>query len=44
MVYTETIIIIIIVHLGVSESGEYLPHCFVAWQISTTIHLHRSEQ
>ena len=42
MVYTETIIIII--HLGVGESGEYLPHCFAAWQISTTIHLHHSEQ
>ena len=38
LVYTKTII-----HLSVGESGGYLPRCFAARQISTTIHLHFGE-
>ena len=40
VVYTRTIII---VHLGVAESGGYLPRRLAARQISTTIQLHLSE-
>ena len=40
VIYTKTTIII---HLGVSESGGYLPCHFMARQISTTIHHHLSE-
>ena len=40
VVYAKTIIII---HLGVGENGGYLPCCFTARQISTTIHLLISE-
>ena len=32
-----------IIHLSVGESGGYLPCCFAARQISTTIHLHFNE-
>ena len=38
MVYTK-----VIIHLGVGESGGYLPRRFAGLQISTTIHLHLSE-
>ena len=41
VVYIKTTIII---HLGVGESGGYLPCRFVAGQISTTIHLYLGEQ
>ena len=39
VVYTKTII-----HLSVGESGGYLPCRFATWYISTTIHLHFSEE
>ena len=38
VVHTKTII-----HLGVSESGGYLPCHFAAQQLSTNIHLHLNE-
>ena len=43
VVYTKTIIIIIVIHPGVHESGGYFPHRFMARQISTTNHLHLIE-
>ena len=36
---TKTIIIL----LSVGEGGVYLPRCFAARQVSTTIHLHLGE-
>ena len=36
VLYTNKIISTIIIHLGVGESGGYLPHRFAAWKISTT--------
>lgn len=34
---------VIIIQLGVGESGGYLPHLFMAWQTSTAVYLHLSE-
>ena len=34
---------IIIIQLGVGESGGYLPFLFTAWQTSTAVYLHLSE-